>query len=124
MPIVIDPFTEGRSRWLGLDQEGFRRKVFAIAGPDLNDTEFLNAGLTIFEPGEASSLHNHPDSEEIDFIVKGKGEMVDELGNATPFEEHTFMLIEKGSLHQHVNTGREPLWLIWLYGPHGELPTT
>ncbi|NNN10920.1 MAG: cupin domain-containing protein, partial [Acidimicrobiaceae bacterium] len=29
-----------------------------------------------------------------------------------------------GVWHQHVNTGREPLWLIWIYGPHGELPTT
>ncbi len=124
MPRVIDPFTEGQLRWLGLDEEGFRRKVFSIAGRDVGNSEFLSAGLTIFDPGESSSLHNHPDSEEIDFIVKGSGEMLDEHGKSTPFAEHTFMLIEKGKFHRHVNTGREPLWLIWVYGPLGELPTT
>lgn len=124
MPYVIDPFSEGMPRWLGLDEEGFRRKVFSIAGRDVGNSEFLSAGLTIFDPGESSSLHNHPESEEVDFIVKGRGEMLDENGNATPFAEHTFMFIEKGALHRHVNTGREPLWLIWIYGPLGALPTT
>jgi gentisate 1,2-dioxygenase len=124
MTQIIDPFEDGSPLWLGLDEEGFRRKVFKVLGADLRDSEFLNAGLTIFEPGEASSLHNHPDSEEIDFIVKGSGEVCDEDGNRTPFAEHTFMYIKKGVLHQHINTGREPLWLIWIYGPHGDLPTT
>ncbi len=124
MTTVIDPFSEGEEIWLGLDEEGLRRKVFRVVGKDLHDTEFLNAGLTIFEPGEASSLHNHPESEEIDFIVKGQGEVVDPDGKRTPFVEHTFMYIKKGVWHQHVNTGREPMWLIWIYGPHGQLPST
>jgi oxalate decarboxylase/phosphoglucose isomerase-like protein (cupin superfamily) len=28
----------------------------------------------------------------------------------------------KGMKHQHVNTGREPLWLVFVYGPHGQVP--
>ncbi|MDA8385526.1 MAG: cupin domain-containing protein [Actinomycetota bacterium] len=124
MTHVIDPFRDGRTSWLGLDEEGFRRKVFSVVGKDLLNSEFMSAGITIFEPGESSSLHNHPESEEVDFIVKGHGEVRDEFGNVTPFDEHTFMFIEKGKLHQHVNTGREPMWLIWIYGPHGQLPTT
>jgi putative monooxygenase len=122
---VIDPFAaEARPAWLGLDEAGFRRKVFKIVDEQLNDSEFLTGGLTIFEPGEASSLHNHPTSEEINFIVQGSGEVVASDGTRTPFAPHTFMYIPKGVHHQHVNTGREPLWLVFVYGPHGELPAT
>ncbi|SDD78500.1 cupin domain-containing protein [Glycomyces harbinensis] len=121
---IIDPFAASQPIWLGLDQAGFRRKVFKVADEALNGSEFLVSGLTIFEPGESSSLHNHPESEEVDFIVRGHGEVVSEDGGRTPFATNTFMFIPKGVMHQHVNTGREPLWLVFVYGPHGELPTT
>jgi putative monooxygenase len=121
---VIDPFAEARPTWLGLEDTGHRRKVFKVVDQDLNTSEFLVGGLTIFEPGEASSLHDHPDSEEINYIVRGSGEVVDEDGHHTAFEAHTFMFIPKGVKHQHVNTGREPLWLVFVYGPHSELPST
>jgi len=120
---VIDPFAEqAQPIWLGLDDAGFRRKVFRIVDQKLGGSEFLTSGLTIFEPGEASSLHNHPESEEVNFIVRGSGEVVTEDGERTPFGAHTFMFIPKGVKHQHVNTGREPLWLVFVYGPHGTLP--
>ena len=121
---VIDPFTQANPTWLGLDDGGHRRKVFKVVDRHLNDSEFLVSGLTIFEPGEASSLHDHPESEEINYIVRGSGEVVAEDGHRTPFEANTFMYIPKGVKHQHVNTGREPLWLVFVYGPHGELPGT
>jgi putative monooxygenase len=119
---VIDPFALANPTWLGLDEDGLRRKVFKVVDDGLLGSEFLTGGLTIFEPGESSSLHNHPESEEINFIVRGTGEVVAEDGGRTPFAPHTFMFIPKGVKHQHVNTGREPLWLIFVYGPHGEIP--
>jgi oxalate decarboxylase/phosphoglucose isomerase-like protein (cupin superfamily) len=121
---VIDPFGQAQPRWLGLDESGFRRKVYKVVDEGLRGSEFLTSGLTIFEPGEASSLHEHPESEEVNFIVRGSGEVMSEDGTRTPFGEHTFMFIPKGVKHQHVNTGREPLWLVFVYGPHGVLPTT
>ena len=121
---VIDPFSEAQPAWLGLDEAGFRRKVYKVVDQRLRDSEFLTSGLTIFEPGEASSLHDHPDSEEINFIVRGCGEVRSDDGTVTPFSTHTFMYIPKGIKHQHVNTGREPLWLVFVYGPHGVLPAT
>ena len=121
---VIDPFAIERPLWLGLEDEGHRRKVFKVVDEHLHSSEFLTSGLTIFEPGESSSLHDHPDSEEINFIVQGSGEVVTEDGDRTPFGPHTFMYIPKGVKHQHVNTGREPLWLVFVYGPHGQVPST
>jgi putative monooxygenase len=121
---VIDPFSDAQPTWLGLDEAGFRRKVFKVVDAHVRDSEYLTGGLTIFEPGEASSLHNHPESEEINFIVRGNGEVVSDDGTRTPFGAHTFMYIPKGVKHQHINTGREPLWLVFVYGPHGVLPTS
>jgi putative monooxygenase len=121
---VIDPFADASPFWLGLDDAGFRRKVFKIVDRNLLGSEFLTSGLTIFEPGESSSLHDHPESEEINFIVRGSGEVVTEGRTPIPFTEHSFMFIPKGVKHQHVNTGREPLWLVFVYGPHGDLPSS
>jgi oxalate decarboxylase/phosphoglucose isomerase-like protein (cupin superfamily) len=121
---VIDPFAIANPLWLGLDDAGFRRKVFKVVDEVGLGSEFLTAGLTIFEPGESSSLHNHPDSEEINFIVRGTGVVVTEDREPMTFPEHSFMFIPKGVKHQHINTGREPLWLVFVYGPHGQVPTT
>ncbi|MGH8776113.1 MAG: cupin domain-containing protein [Jiangellaceae bacterium] len=82
----------------------------------------MTSALTLFEPGESSSLHNHPESEEINFVVRGTGEVLTAGGQRIPFEPNTFMFIPKGEPHRHVNTGTEPLWLVFVYGPHGNLP--
>ena len=69
---VLNPFVDSEKIWLGLDADGLRRKVFRVVNHELVDAEHIAAGLTIFDPGEASSLHEHPGSEEIDFIVRGQ----------------------------------------------------
>ena len=120
---VLNPFVDSEALWLGLDSEGFRRKVFRVVDERLVNSDHVTAGLTIFDPGESSSLHNHPDSEEVNFIVQGQGEVVSG-GERAAFGEHSFMFIPKGVEHQHVNVGEKPMWLIWMYTPHGELPTT
>jgi mannose-6-phosphate isomerase-like protein (cupin superfamily) len=120
---VLFPFKDGEEIWLGLDTPGFRRKVFRTVSKELVDSEFIVAGLTVFEPGEASAWHNHPDSEELDIIIRGCGTLKDGE-DLVPFKQGEWMFIPKGVFHQHRNTGDEPLWLIWMYTPPGELPKT
>ncbi len=125
---ILKPFRDGKQIWLGLDTPGYRRKVFRLVDASLVGSEHIVAGLTIFDPGESSSYHNHPESEEVDFIVKGCaraewGSEV-EVQKEAELETHDFMTIGKGVFHKHINTGDEPLWLIWFYTPPGELPTT
>ena len=120
---VLNPFVDSEKIWLGLDTDGLRRKVFRVVNQELVNAEHIAAGLTIFDPGEASSLHDHADSEEIDFIAKGRGEVVSG-SERVEFGENSFMFIPKGVEHQHVNTGDEPMWLIWMYAPQTDLPTT
>jgi putative monooxygenase len=120
---VLSPFKNAKEIWLGLDTPGFRRKVFRLVDKELVNSEHIVAGLTIFEPGEASSRHNHDASEEVDIIVQGNGTLVD-AGDRIPFKEGDWMFIPTGVFHQHINNGDKPLWLIWMYTPPGELPKT
>lgn len=120
---VIRPYIDGKQYWIGLDNPGFRRKVFRVVDQELTQSEHMVAGITVFPQGEASSFHNHPDSEEIDVILSGHGEVVWGDGRRQAFGPHDVMFIPKGVYHQHINTGNEPLVLLWCYTPPGENPT-
>ena len=120
---TLNPFRDSNPVWLGLGEPGYRRKVFKIVDRELVNSEFMVAGLTIFEPGESSSLHNHPESEEINYIVRGSGKVLSD-GEEEGFGANSFMFIPKGVFHRHVNTGDEPLWLTFTYTPPGETPKT
>ncbi|MBI5304269.1 MAG: cupin domain-containing protein [Chloroflexi bacterium] len=119
---ILRPFKDGKEIWIGLDSPGFRRKVFQLVNKEQVGSEHIVAGLTIFEPGESSSRHNHPAAEEVDIMVRGTGDVVTEEGQRITFAEGDWVFIPKGMFHQHVNNGNEPLWLIWMYTPQGELP--
>ena len=118
---ILFPFKDGEEIWLGLDTPGFRRKVFRTVDKKLVDSKHIVAGLTVFEPGESSSRHNHDGSEEVDIILRGSGTLIEGDEQAS-FKEGDWMFIPAGVFHQHKNTGNEPLWLIWMYTPPGELP--
>ncbi|UOQ91993.1 cupin domain-containing protein [Halobacillus shinanisalinarum] len=121
---VLDPFKDSNPSWLGLEDpdKNMVRKVFQLITPDNVGSKHMMAGLTVFEPGEASSLHNHDNSEELNVVIKGSGEVVDDRGNKRSFKENDYMFIPEGEFHQHVNNGDEPLWLLWCYSPQGQLP--
>ena len=76
---LISPFQDAEQIWIGLDEPGMRRKAFRFVSPDIGSEEFM-AGITIFEPGEASSYHVHPDSEEINLVLEGSGILVSRRG--------------------------------------------
>lgn len=118
---VLKPFRDARQIWKGLETEGTRRKLFHLVDVDLHDSKHLVAGLAMFEPGEGAAFHTHPDSEEINVAIKGRGKMVCD-GEEMAFDTYDFMYIPAGTLHCHFNTGDEPLWLVYVYGPPGQLP--
>ncbi|GGM76636.1 hypothetical protein GCM10007108_13400 [Thermogymnomonas acidicola] len=117
---VIDPIKDGKKIWLG-DKEGYIRKVFRAIDKDLVNSQYFVSGITYFEPGESSSMHNHPQSEEIDFVIQGEG-IVYSGNEQAKFKKFDYMFIPKGVMHRHVNTGSETLILFWAYTPPGELP--
>ena len=119
---LISPFEDSEEIWIGLDEPGMRRKVFRFVSPDTGSEEFM-AGITIFEPGESSSYHVHPESEEINLVIAGSGLVVSE-GEEAPIWSWRRDVGPKGVYHQHRNTGTEPLRLLWVYTPQAALPKT
>ena len=119
---LISPFDDAEQIWIGLDEPGKRRKVFRFVSPETGSEEFM-AGITIFEPGESSSYHVHPESEEINLVLSGSGLVVSE-GEEAEFGPGHAMWVPKGIYHQHKNTSGEPLKLLWVYTPQAELPNT
>ncbi len=118
---VLKPFRDGKPIWKGLETEGSRRKLFHMVDVDLNGGKHLVGGLAIFMPGEGAAFHIHPGSDEISVAIKGKGRMVCD-GEEFHFDTYDFTLIPEGTNHCHFNTGDEPLWLVYIYGPPGQLP--
>ena len=120
-PRVMSPYRDGEQIWIGLDTEGMRRKVFRFVHPGMGSEKFM-AGITVFEPGEASSMHIHPISEEVNLVLAGSGVFTCQ-GEEHAFDAGTVIWIPKNVYHQHRNTGSEPLQLLWIYTPQAELPS-
>jgi gentisate 1,2-dioxygenase len=121
---IIKTYQEAEQIWLGLEQEGHRRKVFRAVDEAQLGAQRIVAGLTIFEPGERFAAHSHQGSEEINFVVKGGGIAYDLTHNKEmQFGLHDFMWIPDGVEHIHYNDTDEPLLLLWAYAPPGMLPT-
>jgi mannose-6-phosphate isomerase-like protein (cupin superfamily) len=119
---LISPFDDAEQIWIGLEEPGMRRKVFRFVYPEMGSEKFM-AGITVFEPGEASSYHVHPESEEINLVLAGSGLVVSEDEEAE-FGPGQAMFVPKNVHHQHRNTGNEPLELLWIYTPQAALPTS
>ena len=86
-----------------------------------DNTEEAGVSLmhVVLLPGQGPERHNHPDADEILYVLAGTGEqMVD--------DEHTFpvgagqaIFIPKGAFHSTVNTGWEPMSILAIYAPAG-----
>jgi oxalate decarboxylase/phosphoglucose isomerase-like protein (cupin superfamily) len=76
-------------------------------------------GLVSLQPGEGHERHNHPDSNEIIFVLSGEGTQM--LNDEDPVEigAGDCIYIPEGVYHATQNTGWEPLRLIIAYTPPG-----
>ena len=70
-------------------------------------------------PGQGHERHNHPDADEILYVLAGTGEQM--VDDSTTFEVrpgHT-VWIPQGRVPLDPNTGWEPLVLLAIYAPGG-----
>jgi oxalate decarboxylase/phosphoglucose isomerase-like protein (cupin superfamily) len=70
-------------------------------------------------PGQGHERHNHPDSDEILYILSGQGEQMVDDSQTFPVSAGQAVWIPKGQFHSTVNTGWEPLTLLAVYAPAG-----
>jgi oxalate decarboxylase/phosphoglucose isomerase-like protein (cupin superfamily) len=70
-------------------------------------------------PGQGHERHNHPDADEILYVLAGVGDQM--VDDSNTFEVHPgqAVWIPKGAFHSTVNTGWEPMSILAIYAPAG-----
>jgi oxalate decarboxylase/phosphoglucose isomerase-like protein (cupin superfamily) len=79
----------------------------------------LTFGEVLLMPGKGHSRHNHPDAEEVLYILSGEGEQMVADGDPFLVRAGDVLYVPIGVYHSTTNTGWEPLRLIAIYNPGG-----
>jgi oxalate decarboxylase/phosphoglucose isomerase-like protein (cupin superfamily) len=87
--------------------------------PDQNQGASLTFGEVILLPDQGHDRHNHPDAEEILYVLSGEGkQMIDDQDFFT-IQTGDVIYIPKGIYHSTYNSSWEPLRLLAVYNPGG-----
>ena len=93
-----------------------------LSEPRVTAAERFSAGVVRLEPGQGHARHNHPDSEEILYIIEGTGQQMVEVDGEPVTREvgpGVLVHIPTGAYHSTVNTGEGELLLLAVYAPFG-----
>lgn len=87
--------------------------------PDATKGAAITFGEVVLQPGRGHDRHNHPESEEILYVLSGEGEQM--LDDGEPFEVKPgdTIYVPIGVFHSTRNTGWAPMRLLALYNPGG-----
>jgi len=95
---------------------GVIKPLVAVDNTEAPDVSLMHVVLL---PGQGHVRHNHPDSDEILYILAGRGEQMVDDEQAFPVGPGQAVFIPKGAFHSTVNTGWEPLAILAIYAPAG-----
>ena len=93
-----------------------------LSEPKVTAAEHFSAGVVNLEPGKGHERHNHPYSEEILYVISGKGVQTVELESGTLEQEigpGTLVHIPTAIYHSTINSGETPMQMIAIYAPFG-----
>ncbi len=108
------------SRIAGRTYPARRRTQNLVGGSSPIQAKNFCLGYVTLEPGGGQVPWHNQEQEEIYFILKGAGEAC--LGQErTTLRAGQAVYIPSGVFHQLTNLGAEPLVLIYVYGPAGEV---
>ena len=79
----------------------------------------MTLGEVVLMPGMGHDRHNHPDAEEILYVLSGEGmQMVDD-GEPFPVKAGDTVYVPTAIFHSTMNTGWHTLRLLAIYNPGG-----
>lgn len=79
----------------------------------------LTFGEVVLQPGKGHDRHNHPDAEEILYVLSGEGEQMLDDGDPFSVRAGDTIYVPTAMFHATRNTGWQPLHLLALYNPGG-----
>jgi quercetin dioxygenase-like cupin family protein len=93
--------------------------VKPLVATDNTDDPAVSMMHVVLLPGQGHERHNHPDSDEILYILAGRGDQM--VDDGEPFEVRAghAVFIPRGAFHSTVNTSWEPMTILAIYAPAG-----
>ena len=93
--------------------------IHFLSEPAVTDAERFSFGIVKLAPGKGHERHNHPGSEEIIYVVSGKGDQMVDDQAPVKVGPGSSVYVPADIYHSTVNTGTETLELIVVYSPAG-----
>ena len=92
-----------------------------MSEPHVTGAERMTAGLVTVEIGKGHERHNHPDEEEILYVLEGEGEQMIDTGTEErrKVTSGTMIHIPPGVYHSTINTGDKLMKILVVYSPTG-----
>jgi oxalate decarboxylase/phosphoglucose isomerase-like protein (cupin superfamily) len=87
--------------------------------PEVTEGADITFGEVVLLPGRGHDRHNHPESEEILYVLSGEGEQMLDDGEPFPVKPGDTIYVPTGVFHSTSNTGWEPMRLLAFYNPGG-----
>jgi oxalate decarboxylase/phosphoglucose isomerase-like protein (cupin superfamily) len=79
----------------------------------------MSFGEVVLLPGMGHDRHNHPESEEILYVLSGEGEQMLDDGAPFPIGAGETIYVPTAMFHATRNTGWGPMRLLAIYNPGG-----
>jgi oxalate decarboxylase/phosphoglucose isomerase-like protein (cupin superfamily) len=95
---------------------GFAKPLVAADNTDDPAMAMLHVVLL---PGKGHDRHNHPDADEILYVLAGEGDQMVDDGEPFPVRPGHTVFVPKGAFHATLNTGYEPMAILAVYAPAG-----
>jgi oxalate decarboxylase/phosphoglucose isomerase-like protein (cupin superfamily) len=73
----------------------------------------------VLQPGQGHERHNHPDADEILFILSGEGDQMLDDEEPVRVRAGASIYVPRGVYHSTMNAGWEPLRFVVVYAPAG-----
>jgi oxalate decarboxylase/phosphoglucose isomerase-like protein (cupin superfamily) len=94
-------------------------RINILSSAGITGAKHFSFGIAHTLPGVGHSKHNHPDSEEVIYVLSGEGEHVMDGQPAVKIKSGACIYIPAGVYHSTANTGTGPLITAIAYGPQG-----
>lgn len=90
-----------------------------VCEDNVEESPAMSLMHVVLLPGQGHDRHNHPEADEILYILAGEGEQMVDDGEPFPVGAGDAVWIPKGQFHSTFNTSWEPLTLLAIYAPAG-----
>lgn len=90
-----------------------------LSTPDTAGGASMTFGFVVLEPGKGHERHNHPDADEVIFIVSGEADQMLDDREPVRVRPGASIYVPRGVYHSTMNVGWEPLRFVVVYAPAG-----